>query len=94
MVRVYFKKVWKGNVSDTKDIIRAADAIAARKAVMRTKKFLVGFDGFVDEIIHAVATRKNNHEYHRIDPTLVWEALHALDDIAAMVDAEGLSQGG
>ena len=60
-------KVWKGNVNDQKDIIKAADAIAARKAVMRTKKFLVGFDGFVDEIIHAVATRKNNHEYKRIE---------------------------
>lgn len=53
-------------MSQTKDIIRAADAIAARKSVMRTKKFLVGFDGFVDEIIHAVATRKNKVEYQRI----------------------------
>lgn len=29
-----------------------------------------------------------SHEYHRVDVALVWEALHALDDIAAMVDAE------
>lgn len=29
-----------------------------------------------------------SHEYHRIDPSLVWEALNALDDIAAMVDTE------
>ena len=29
-----------------------------------------------------------SHEYHRIDPALVWEALNALDDIAAMVDVE------
>jgi uncharacterized protein with HEPN domain len=29
-----------------------------------------------------------SHEYHRIDPALVWEALFNLDDIAAMVDAE------
>ncbi len=29
-----------------------------------------------------------SHEYHRIDPELVWEALHALDDIADMVNAE------
>ena len=29
-----------------------------------------------------------SHEYHRIDPALVWEALHALDEIAAMVDDE------
>jgi sugar/nucleoside kinase (ribokinase family) len=49
-----------------KNIIQAAEAIAARKSTMRSKKFLVGFDGFVDEIIHAVGTRKNNHEYQRI----------------------------
>jgi uncharacterized protein with HEPN domain len=29
-----------------------------------------------------------SHEYHRIDPELVWEALHALDHISDMVDAE------
>jgi uncharacterized protein with HEPN domain len=29
-----------------------------------------------------------SHEYHRIDPALVWEASQALDDIAAMVDTE------
>ncbi len=29
-----------------------------------------------------------SHEYHRVDPALVWEAMQALDDIAAMVDAE------
>ena len=29
-----------------------------------------------------------SHEYHRIDPALVWEALHALNIIAAMVDDE------
>jgi uncharacterized protein with HEPN domain len=35
-----------------------------------------------------------SHEYHRIDPALVWEALNALDMIAAMVDEEMISQGG
>ena len=34
-----------------------------------------------------------SHEYHRIDPALVWEALNALDDIAAMVDVELNLQG-
>ena len=34
-----------------------------------------------------------SHEYHRIDPALVWEALNTLDDIAAMVDAELTPQG-
>lgn len=29
-----------------------------------------------------------SHEYHHIDPALVWEASQALDDIAAMVDTE------
>ncbi len=29
-----------------------------------------------------------SHEYHRIDPALVWEALIALDRIAEMVDDE------
>jgi len=29
-----------------------------------------------------------SHEYHRIDAALVWEALHALDDVDAMVGAE------
>jgi uncharacterized protein with HEPN domain len=28
------------------------------------------------------------HEYHRVDPGLVWEAAHALDAIVKMVDAE------
>jgi uncharacterized protein with HEPN domain len=35
-----------------------------------------------------------SHEYHRIDASLVWEALHALDEIEAMVDAETGGRGG
>lgn len=35
-----------------------------------------------------------SHEYHRVDPALVWEALHALDEIAAMVDVEMGKQAG
>lgn len=34
-----------------------------------------------------------SHEYHRIDASLVWEALHTLDDIEAMVVAELGEQG-
>lgn len=34
-----------------------------------------------------------SHEYHRIDPELVWEAMQALDDIEAMVDGELSEQG-
>jgi uncharacterized protein with HEPN domain len=29
-----------------------------------------------------------SHEYHRVDPALVWEATLALDELEAMVDAE------
>lgn len=29
-----------------------------------------------------------SHEYHRVDPALVWEAVLALDEIEHMVDAE------
>lgn len=29
-----------------------------------------------------------SHEYHRVDPALVWEAAHALDAIENMVDSE------
>jgi sugar/nucleoside kinase (ribokinase family) len=32
-----------------------------------TRHFLVGFDGFVDEIIHLVDQRKNDEEYDRIN---------------------------
>lgn len=53
-------------MSDSNSIIKAAEAIAGRKPVIRSRKFLVGFDGFVDEIIHAVGTRRNNREYDRI----------------------------
>ena len=35
-----------------------------------------------------------SHEYHRIDPALVWEAMQALDGIDAMVDVELSAQGG
>ena len=48
------------------DILNAAAAVAACKTALRGKKILIGFDGFVDEIIHAVATRKNNQEFERI----------------------------
>lgn len=53
-------------MNQQKEILKAAETLSSRKAAMRTKKCLVGFDGFVDEIIHAVGTRKNNVEYERI----------------------------
>lgn len=48
------------------EIEKASEAIAARKSVMASKKFTVGFDGFVDQIIHPVATRSNKLEFQRI----------------------------
>jgi len=56
-------------VSNTLEIEKAAEAIAASKGVLSKKKFTVGFDGFVDQIIHPVATRSNKLEFQRI-PTL------------------------
>lgn len=53
-------------MNPNKEILAAADALASRKSAMRSKKCLIGFDGFVDEIIHAVGTRKNKSEYQRI----------------------------
>jgi hypothetical protein len=53
-------------MSQNQGILSAADVLASRKTIMRSKKLLVGFDGFVDEIIYAVGTRKNKHEYERI----------------------------
>lgn len=38
-----------------------------------------------------------SHEYHRVDPALVWEAVLSLDAIEHMIDAElaaGKSEGG
>ena len=29
-----------------------------------------------------------SHEYHRVDPALVWEAVQSLDDIETMVETE------
>jgi hypothetical protein len=53
-------------LTQTSEILNAAAVLSDRKSVMRTKKCLIGFDGFVDEIIHAVGTRKNKTEYQRI----------------------------
>lgn len=53
-------------MNESKEILKAAEALSSRKAAMRTKKCLIGFDGFVDEIIHAVGTRKTKDEYQRI----------------------------
>jgi hypothetical protein len=61
-----FQTARKDHVNQQKEILKAAESLISRKTVMRSKKCLIGFDGFVDEIIHAVGTRKNNVEYQRI----------------------------
>ncbi len=53
-------------MSQSAEILAAAAAIEAGKSRIASKHILVGFDGFVDEIIHAVAIRKNKSEYERI----------------------------
>jgi len=42
-------------------------ALAELKKWQESRHLLVGFDGFVDEIIHVVDTRKNLDEYKRIE---------------------------
>lgn len=41
-------------------------ALEKLKKFTDSKHLLVGFDGFVDEIIHVVDKRKNDHDYERI----------------------------
>ncbi len=47
-------------------ILEAAKTIQAAQAKFQQKNFLVGFDGFVDEIIHPVATRSDKSHFERI----------------------------
>lgn len=44
----------------------AAEALEKSSARFAATRFTIGFDGFVDEILHAVATRKSRDEYVRI----------------------------
>src|SRR3954453_22160847 len=46
---------------------RAAQALGAAGERVRQMSAFVGLDGFVDEIIHAVDTRKNAAEYTRVN---------------------------
>jgi hypothetical protein len=46
---------------------RAAQALGASNERVRQMSAFVGLDGFVDEIIHAVDTRKNATEYTRLN---------------------------
>lgn len=50
----------------TSSQLQAAKALEAKREAIRSRRFTIGFDGFVDEIIHAVATRKSKDEFERI----------------------------
>ena len=47
-------------------ILKAATDLNSAGSRIGKTRFTIGFDGFVDEILHAVATRQNQHEYERI----------------------------
>jgi len=47
-------------------ILQAAEAIEAHRGDIAKRRFTIGFDGFVDEIIHAVSTRQSQNEFARI----------------------------
>jgi len=52
-----------------------------------TRHFLVGFDGFVDEIIHLVDQRKNNEEYERINDIKAFsERIAAVAGLSANIE--------
>ncbi len=48
------------------DLMKAASALEGAGENLSRTRFTIGFDGFVDEILHAVGTRKNQREYERI----------------------------
>lgn len=49
------------------DILKTAEALEATAARCAQARFTIGFDGFVDEILHAVDTRKDRDHYERIE---------------------------
>jgi hypothetical protein len=52
---------------NTELLLKAAESLDAAGANIARTRFTIGFDGFVDEILHAVGTRKNQKEYERIN---------------------------
>ena len=48
------------------DIRTAAEALEASTGRFAQTRFAIGFDGFVDEILHAVDTRQSSSAYERI----------------------------
>jgi hypothetical protein len=50
----------------TREMLAAADALERSTARFTETRFTIGFDGFVDEILHAVATRRDKDTFERI----------------------------
>jgi hypothetical protein len=47
-------------------ILHAAESLEVSSSEFANRRFTIGFDGFVDEILHAVDTRKDKDSYTRI----------------------------
>jgi len=52
---------------NSKEILDSAAALDAAESRLEQSRFTIGFDGFVDEILHAVDTRKSHGEFVRIE---------------------------
>ncbi len=48
------------------EILQAAAALEKAEAALSKTRFTIGFDGFVDEILHAVETRRSIDDYDRV----------------------------
>ncbi len=53
-------------MKDTEGILRAVQALNAAREGLSSRRVVVGFDGFVDEISYPVAKRQNRQEYTRV----------------------------
>ncbi|MFC1583938.1 PfkB family carbohydrate kinase [Fibrobacterota bacterium] len=47
--------------------VKAAESLIEHKEKLRSKKIVIGFDGFIDEIIHVVDTKQNKDTFTRIE---------------------------
>jgi sugar/nucleoside kinase (ribokinase family) len=56
------------NLAQKRDnMLKAAESLISNKQKLRSKKVVVGFDGFIDEIIHPVATKHDKDNFTRIN---------------------------
>ncbi len=52
---------------EKKSILHSADVFQDKCSVLINKNVIIGFDGFVDEIIHVVSTREDKNIFSRIE---------------------------